>query len=96
MLDVANDGFRVVELGVDGDEEANGIVEMHAVEYKNFVVVIVEGDDGLLACGSYCSHDLAFSKLRARAAALERLQRLRQRRACKAQSLGGFQSQVSA
>jgi hypothetical protein len=77
---VSDDGvIRVVELGIDADEERRGALQAYAVTWMNTVTVMVHHVSGLVAAGTYQNKDLVIARAKARKAAFNRIEYLNRR-----------------
>jgi hypothetical protein len=75
---------RVVELGIDSDEETQGIVSAHAIHFQRTTVVVLNTNDNLEVNGSATSRlgrepDVHWGRAVAKQRALQRLRQLRVR-----------------
>jgi predicted protein tyrosine phosphatase len=74
---ISDDGvIRVVELGIDADEERNGALQAYAVTWLNTVTVMVHHKSGVIASGTYQHRDLVIARAKARESAFNRLKHL--------------------
>jgi hypothetical protein len=72
---ISDDGvIRVVELGIDADEESRGALQAYAVTWLN--TVMVHHKSGVIASGTYQHRDLVIARAKARESAFNRLKHL--------------------
>jgi 3,4-dihydroxy-2-butanone 4-phosphate synthase len=77
---ISDDGIiRVVELGIDADEERQGVIQAYAVTWLNTVTVMVRHASGLIATSSYANRDLVIARAKARESAFSRIEYLLRR-----------------
>lgn len=77
---VSDDGIiRVIELGLDADEERKGFRQAYAITWKNTVTVMAHHESGIIASGTYQNSDLVIARAKARESAINRVEWLLRR-----------------
>lgn len=69
--------LRAVELGVNADEERQGIDTITALRFKEMTIIVVETTDAIMAGGIYVSNNETYARGRAREIAIARAANLR-------------------
>lgn len=77
---MSDDTIRVVELGVDADEEVMGIAEITAIRLHILTIVVVRTTDGFMAYSGFIHPDEVLARARARKSASDNLRRYWDRR----------------